>query len=97
MPPSTSPPFAAQPSPPASRPTSSDPGAAVAPAARPALRSLTLQGAAAMAIAFAAGRLGLDLGHELTTALAARLLDLVFTLGVLAVGVGRARAKGPLT
>lgn len=65
--------------------------------ARAAARSLTLRGAVAMAIAYAAGRFGLDVGAPAANEIAARALDLIFTLGVMAVGVGRARAKGPLT
>lgn len=63
---------------------------------RSAFHSLTLRGAVAMAIAYVAGRFGVDLGTDTAQELAARLLDLVFTLGVMAVGVGRARAAGPL-
>lgn len=65
--------------------------------ARTAARSLTLRGAVAMVIAYSAGRFGLDLGAPAANEIAARALDLIFTLGVMAVGVGRARAKGPLT
>jgi hypothetical protein len=62
---------------------------------KPASRSLTLRGAAAMALAYALSRLGLDVDGGAQPAIEA-LLDLVFALGAMGVGVGRARAAGPL-
>lgn len=73
----------------------SDPSAAAF--VRPAFASLTLRGAVAMAIAYVAARFGLDVESDLASQLAARMLDLVFTLGVMAVSIGRARARGPLS
>jgi hypothetical protein len=64
---------------------------------RPALRSLTLRGAAAMAIAFACSRLGVELPEGAAQSIADALADLVFYAGIVAVGVGRARARGPLS
>ena len=63
---------------------------------RPALRSLTLRGAAAMAIAFALSRLGVELPAGSAQAIADALAELVFYAGLMAVGVGRARAHGPI-
>jgi len=64
---------------------------------RPALQSLTLRGALAMALAFGLARLGVDLPDGAPQAIAAALVDLVFYAGLIAVGVGRARARGPLS
>lgn len=66
------------------------------PAPKPAHRSLTLVGALAMAIAFVGERLGVQTSAGETAAVAQALLDLIFSLGLLGVGVGRARAKAPL-
>jgi len=75
----------------------SSPGASPGPSApRGALSSLTLRGAAAMAVAYAAGRVGLHAGDPAVQDAAATLVDLAFSLGAMAVGVGRARARGPL-
>jgi hypothetical protein len=63
---------------------------------RPALRSLTLRGAATMAIAFGLSRLGVELPEGSAQAIADALADLVFYGGLMAVGVGRARARGPI-
>ena len=61
-----------------------------------AIRSLTLRSAAAIAIAAAAGRLGVVLPEGAAQDLAAALVDLVMTLGLIGVAIGRARARGPI-
>lgn len=63
---------------------------------RALLSSLTLKGAVAMAIAYAAGRFGMHLPEGLASTAAQTVIDLVFALGLAAVGIGRARAKTPL-
>jgi len=63
---------------------------------RPALRSLTLRGAATMAIAYGLSRLGVELPEGAPQAIADALAELVFYAGLMAVGVGRARARGPI-
>ncbi len=59
--------------------------------------SLTLRGALAMALAFVAGRLGYAIPDEQIKMFADAIVQIVFYGGLLAVGVGRARAKGPLS
>ena len=66
-----------------------DPGKALA-------ASLTLRGALAMALAFVAGRLGFSIADDQAQLFADAIVQIVFYGGLLAVGVGRARAKGPL-
>lgn len=63
---------------------------------KPASRSLTLQSAAAIAIAAAADRLGIVLPEGAAQELASALIDLVVTLGLIGVAIGRARARTPL-
>lgn len=63
---------------------------------RRAIESLTLKGAVAMAIAYAASRFGLALPIPAAESAAQALIDLLFHAGLIAVGVGRARALGPL-
>jgi len=63
---------------------------------RALLQSLTLKGAAAMAVAFVAARLGARTDDPTIQAFVEALVNLVFYGGLLAVGVGRARAGGPL-
>lgn len=65
-------------------------------AARPAIRSLTLRGAAAMAIAFGLARFDIDLPPGAPEAIADAAAELVFYAGLVAVSVGRARARGPI-
>lgn len=66
------------------------------PVPKPALQSLTLRGAVAMAIAFGVSRLGVELPDGAAQAIAEAATQLVFYLGLIPVGVGRARARGPL-
>jgi hypothetical protein len=63
---------------------------------KPAIRSLTLQSAAAIAIAAAAERLGVVLPEGAAQELARAIIDLVVTLGLLGVAVGRTRATAPI-
>ena len=58
--------------------------------------SLTLRGALSMAIAFGVARLGVQLPDAATQAIAEAVTQLVFYAGLIAVGVGRARARGPI-
>ena len=67
------------------------------PINKPAMQSLTLQSAAAIAIAFAAERLGAALPEGAAQELAAAFIDLVVTLGLIGVAVGRARARTPIS
>lgn len=62
----------------------------------PLNQSLTLRAAAAIAIAAVAARFNVALPEGLAQDLAGALIDLVMTLGLLGVAVGRARAKGPI-
>lgn len=66
------------------------------PLERAAIQSLTLRSAAAIAIALGASRLGLTLPDGAAQELAGALADLVITLGLIGVAVGRARARGPI-
>lgn len=58
--------------------------------------SLTLRGALSMAIAFGVSRLGVQLPDAAAQAIAEAATQLVFYAGLIAVGVGRARARGPI-
>jgi hypothetical protein len=64
---------------------------------RAALKSLTLRGALAMALAFGASKLGVALPDGVAQQAATAIADLIFLGGALAVGVGRARARAPLS
>jgi len=66
------------------------------PTDRAAFQSLTLKSAAAIAIAAAASRLGVELPAGAAQELAGAAIDLVVTLGLIGVAVGRARARGPI-
>ncbi len=61
-----------------------------------AIQSLTLRSAAANAIAAAAEQLGVTLPDGAAQEVAAALIDLVVTLGLIGVAVGRARARTPI-
>lgn len=63
---------------------------------KPAIRSLTLQSAAAIAIAVAAERLGVVLPEGAAQELANALIDLIVTLGLIGVAVGRSRASASI-
>ncbi len=61
-----------------------------------AIQSLTLRSAAAIAIAAAAERLGIVLPEGAAQEIAGSLFDLVITLGLIGVAVGRTRARTPI-
>ena len=63
---------------------------------KPVHQSLTIAGALAMAAAFASDRLGITAPPGAIEGLVQSLIDLVFYLGLLGVGIGRARANAPL-
>lgn len=63
---------------------------------KPALKSLTLKSAAAIAIAAVASRFAVELPPGAAQELAGALIDLVTTLGLIGVAVGRTRARGPI-
>lgn len=63
---------------------------------KPAVQSLTLRSAAAIAIAAVAARLAVELPAGAAQDLAGALIDLVTTLGLIGVAIGRARARGPI-
>jgi hypothetical protein len=64
--------------------------------ARAAIASLTLQGAVAMAVAYAAQKAHVTLPEGAVAHISEALTQLLFYGGLLAVGVGRARARGPI-
>lgn len=64
--------------------------------AKSALQSLTLRSAAALAVAAVAQRFSVDLPAGAAQDIAGALFDLVTTLGLVGVAVGRMRARGPL-
>jgi hypothetical protein len=66
------------------------------PLDKPALQSLTLRSAAAIAIAASASRLGVELPEGAAQELAGAFVDLIITLGLIGVAVGRARARTPI-
>jgi cadmium resistance protein CadD (predicted permease) len=66
------------------------------PTERSAFQSLTLRSAAAIAIAAAADRLGVALPEGAAQDLAAAFIDLVVTLALIGVAVGRTRARTPI-
>jgi hypothetical protein len=66
------------------------------PTDRSAIQSLTLRSAAAIAIAAAANQLGVTLPEGAAQELASAAIDLIITLGLVGVAVGRTRARGPL-
>jgi hypothetical protein len=66
------------------------------PPEKSAIRSLTLRSAAAIAIAAAADRLGVALPEGAAQDLASALVDLVVTLALIGVAVGRTRARTPI-
>ncbi|OQW61572.1 MAG: hypothetical protein A4S17_09280 [Proteobacteria bacterium HN_bin10] len=66
------------------------------PLEKPALDSLTLRSAAAIAIAVAANRIGIELPPGLAEDAAGALLDLIVTLGLIGVAVGRVRARAAI-
>ncbi len=61
-----------------------------------AIQSLTLRSAALIAIAAAADRLGVVLPDGAAQEIANALVDLVVTLGLIGVAIGRTRARTPI-
>ena len=61
-----------------------------------AIQSLTLRSAAIIAIAAAADRLGVTLPEGAAQEIANALIDLVVTLGLIGVAIGRTRARTPI-
>ncbi|MBL8546940.1 MAG: hypothetical protein JNL81_10775 [Hyphomonadaceae bacterium] len=61
-----------------------------------AIQSLTLRSAAVIAIAAAADRLGVVLPDGAAQEIANALVDLVVTLGLIGVAIGRTRARAPI-
>ena len=59
-------------------------------------QSLTLKSAAAIAISLVASHFAVLLPDGAAQTLASSLIDLVSTLGLLGVAIGRVRAKGPI-
>jgi hypothetical protein len=66
------------------------------PDQRAAIQSLTLRSAAAIAIAAGATRLSIDLPAGAAQDIAGAMIDLITTLGLVGVAVGRTRARGPI-
>ncbi len=63
---------------------------------KPAIQSLTLRSAAAIAVAAAAERLGVVLPEGAAQEVAGALIDLIVTLGLIGVAIGRTRARSPV-
>ena len=61
-----------------------------------AIHSLTLRSAAAIAVAFAAERLGVALPEGAAQEIAGALVDLIVTLALIGVAIGRTRARSPI-
>lgn len=66
------------------------------PLSKAAIQSLTLRSAALIAIAAAADRMGIVLPDGAAQELANSLIDLVVTLGLIGVAIGRTRARAPV-
>ncbi len=66
------------------------------PISKVAIQSLTLRSAAIIAIAAAANRLGIVLPEGAAREIANSLIDLVVTLGLIGVAIGRTRARTPI-
>lgn len=66
------------------------------PLEKAAIQSLTLRSAAVIAIAAAADRLGVALPGGAAQDLAGSLIDLIVTLGLIGVAIGRTRARTPI-
>ena len=63
---------------------------------KPAIQSLTLRSAAAIAVAAAIDRLGVVLPEGAAQEVAGALVDLIVTLGLIGVAIGRTRARAPV-
>jgi hypothetical protein len=66
------------------------------PLEKAAIQSLTLRSAAVIAIAAAADRLGIILPEGAAQEIAGSLIDLIVTLDLIGVAIGRTRARTPI-
>ena len=66
------------------------------PLEKATIQSLTLRSAAAIAVAAAAERLGIILPEGAAQEIAGSLIDLIVTLGLIGVAIGRTRARTPI-
>ena len=66
------------------------------PIEKAAIQSLTLRSAAVIAIAAAADRLGIVLPDGAAQEIVGSLVDLIVTLGLIGVAIGRTRARTPI-
>jgi len=66
------------------------------PLEKAAIHSLTLRSAAAIAIAAAASRLGVVLPEGAAQEMATAFVDLIITLGLIGVAIGRTRARSAI-
>jgi hypothetical protein len=66
-------------------------------APKPAFASLTLKSAAAIAVAAVASRFNIALPEGAAQELASAAIDLITTLGLIGVAIGRARARSPIS
>jgi hypothetical protein len=66
------------------------------PFQKSASQSLTLKSAAAIAIALVASKFSIHLPEGLAQSLASAAIDLISTLGLFGVAIGRVRARGPI-
>ncbi|MBY0568961.1 MAG: hypothetical protein K2P70_16745 [Hyphomonadaceae bacterium] len=66
------------------------------PLEKAAIHSLTLRSAAAIAIAAAASRLGVVLPEGAAQEMATAFVDLIITLGLIGVAIGRTRARAAI-
>lgn len=74
----------------------SDPNPTPPPLEKSAIESLTLKSAAAIAVASVASRLSIELPTGAAQDIASALVDLVTTLGLIGIAIGRTRARGPI-
>ena len=66
------------------------------PLEKSAIESLTLKSAAAIAVATVASRFSIELPAGAAQDIASALIQLVTTLGLVGVAIGRTRARGPI-
>lgn len=68
----------------------------IPPIEKSALESLTLKSAAAIAVAAVASRFSIALPGGAAQDIASALVDLITTLGLIGIAIGRSRARGPI-
>ena len=68
----------------------------IVPDQKSAIQSLTLRSAAAIAVAAVASRFSVELPSGAAQEIAGALIDLITTLGLVGVAIGRTRARGPI-